>query len=69
MSLLTVVETTASRRTFQQDNLVTGHHIYKSVWTPFIKETLTVEIEEGNQYDRYAPSVVETRREILGNVP
>ena len=71
MPLLTVAETATSRRTFKKDSVVTGHHIYKSIWTPFIKETLTVEIhvEEGNQYDRYALSVVETGQEIVGDVP
>ena len=68
MSLLTVVETATSRRTFKKDSVVTAHHIYKSIWTPFVKETLTVNIEEGNQYDRYALSVVEMGREIVDDV-
>ena len=36
---------------------VRGHHVYKTVWTAFIGETLAVNREEANLHDRYAVAV------------
>ena len=30
--------------------MIRGHHIYKSVWTPFIGEELVLEAEDGNEH-------------------
>jgi len=35
-------------------SIVRGHHIYKTIWTPFIGEILTVNHEEDNSYDSCA---------------
>ena len=44
--------------TLKKNSVVTGHHIYKTIWTTFIGEMLPDEIEEGNLYDRYAVSLM-----------
>ena len=48
--------------TLKENSIVTGHHIYKSIWSPFIGEMLPAEIEEGNLYDRYAVSLIRDRK-------
>ena len=35
-------------------SVVRGHHVYHTVWTLFIGETLAVNREEDNLHDRYA---------------
>ena len=32
-------------------SIVRGHHVYKSVWTPYIGEVLPVQEELGNEHD------------------
>ena len=54
--------------TLKKNSVVTGHHIYKTIWTPFIGEMLPAEIEEGNLYDRYAVSLTRDSK-IVGHVP
>jgi len=39
------------------DSVVREHHIYKTIWTPFIGEILTVNREEDNSYDSCAVAV------------
>ena len=46
----------ATRKTFQKNSDITGHHVYKYVRTPFIGESLSVEQEEGNNSDKYTVS-------------
>ena len=53
---------------FVLDSVVRGHHIYKSIWTPFIGEVLRAETEEGNEEDRYAVAVL-NGGVIVGHVP
>ena len=52
----------------KKDSIITVHHVYKATWIPFIKETLSLEREEGNQYDKYAVCTVKVG-EIIGHVP
>ena len=40
--------------TYQVESVIRGHHIYKTVWTPFIGETLSLRIEDGNEQDSFA---------------
>ena len=42
---------------FNKASIVRGHHVYKTVWMPFIGETLAVNCEEDNLHDRYAVTV------------
>ena len=51
-----------SVQTFEKDSVIAGHHIYKAIWTQSIGEELVVEVEQDNQYDRYALSVIKKRR-------
>ena len=51
------------------DSIVTGHHVYKTVWTPFIGEILGTEQEQAtNVHDRYAVSVMK-KGKIVGHMP
>ena len=51
------------------DSVVTGHHVYKTVWTPFIGEILGTEQEQAtNVHDRYAVSVMK-KGKIVGHMP
>ena len=65
--MLIVAETVATT-TLLKDSFITGHHVYKTIWTPFLTETLSVETEEDNQYDKYAVAVLKVRK-IVGHVP
>ena len=49
-------------------SIVRGHHIYKSVWTPYIGEMLPVQEELDNEHDSYAVSVQKVGI-IVGHVP
>ena len=49
-------------------SIVRGHHVYKSVWTPYIGEVLPVQEELGNEHDSYAVSVQKAGI-IVGHVP
>lgn len=43
---------------FTVDSVVRGHHVYKSVWTPYSGELLAVGVENGNEQDQYAVVVL-----------
>ena len=47
----TVVAETVAATRLLKDSFITGHHVYKTIWTPFLMETLSVETEEDNQYN------------------
>ena len=49
------------------DSVVRGHHVYKSIWTPFLGEVLRVEIEEGNEEDRYVVAILKDGGVIVGH--
>ena len=50
------------------DSAVRGHHIYKSTWTPFAGEVLSVNEEDGNEHDPYAVCVLKNEMTV-GHVP
>ena len=54
---------------FAVDSVVRGHHIYKSIWTPFLGEVLRVEMEERNEEDRYALALLKDGGVVVGHVP
>lgn len=62
------MEVKATTTTFEKSSVITGHHVYKYVWSPYIGEALSVEQEKDNQYDKYAVSVKKSG-EIVGHVP
>ena len=52
---------------FEVESCARGHHIYKQVWTPFVRElTCTREIE--NTKDPFAVAMV-CRSTVVGHVP
>ena len=36
---------------YEKRSVIRGHHLYKSVWTPFTGEELVVKAEDGNKHD------------------
>ena len=44
------------REHFYLESTVRGHHVYKSIWTPFIGQVLQTSTEE-NGHDRFAIAV------------
>ena len=62
------MEVKATKTTFKKSSVITGHHVYKYVWSPYIGEALSVVQEKDNQYDKYAVSVKKSG-EIVGHVP
>lgn len=57
----------SSRTTFDKESIVTGHHVFKNVWTPYVGELSSAQ-ERENQHDRYAVSV-KKREELVGHMP
>ena len=54
----------------EKESVVRGHHTYKAVWTPTIGEELLLEVEDDNEYDRYAVHVVRRSNScVVGHVP
>ena len=50
------------------EDVIRGHHVYKSVWSPVLGETLTAAQERGNPMDRFAIAV-QREDTIIGHVP
>ena len=48
----------ASTSVFEFDSVVRGHHVYKTVWTPTIDETLQVMQEDMNGHDEYVVVII-----------
>jgi len=53
---------------FCQESVVRGHHVYKSVWTPFVGEILDTKREAVNSHDRRAVAVVRDSC-VVGHLP
>ena len=53
------------------DSAVRGYHIYQSIWTPAIGETLICKREGGNAHDRYAVGCYkpDSNVTLVGHVP
>ena len=43
---------------FALNSVIRGHHVYKTVWSPFIGEILHLQTDAGNVLDTHAVSVV-----------
>ena len=52
----------------EKHSVVTGHYIYKVVWTPIFKQVLHLEAKDGNQHDKYAGAVM-NNDQIIGHAP
>lgn len=56
--------------TFDYDSVIRGHHIYKSIWTPVVGETLSLTLDSGNEHDIYAVGLVkDDHGAIVGHAP
>ena len=42
---------------FSFDNVIQGHHVYKKVWTPSVREVLLL-VKEANEHNHFAVSVM-----------
>ena len=39
------------------ESVIRGHHVFKSIWTPFIGEILPLKVEDGNVHDTHTVAV------------
>ena len=53
---------------FEFQSYVTGHHVYKDLWTPTLGEKLSTTAEPENHHDKYAVKVLK-ENEVVGHVP
>ena len=53
---------------FESQSCVRGFHVYTSIWTPFIGETLSCSRETTNLHDPFAVKVLKTDK-IVGHLP
>lgn len=60
--------TTGTGTTFEKHSYITGHHVYKFVWTPFIGEELCLEAKDSNQHDKSTVAII-TNDEVVGHIP
>ena len=62
-----------SMESYESEQVVRGHHVYKSVWTPFIGEELICHQESGNRSDPFAVAVLKPAASdssmVVGHVP
>ena len=53
---------------FEFQSYVTGHHVYKDIWTPTLGEKLSTATEPKNHHNEYAVKVLK-ENEVVGRVP
>ena len=53
---------------FVKSSVVRGHHVYKAVWIPALREELIVKAEDGNAHDEHAMAVVKEGN-VVGHMP
>ena len=49
-------------------SFITGHHVYKEVWSPVLDDDLTCLPEPENSHDKYAIKVSKNET-VVGHVP
>ena len=49
-------------------SVIRGHHVYKSIWTPSIGETLPLDADDGNDHDAYAVGIFKDST-LVGHAP
>ena len=67
-NIIKVILMAGERSYFSKDNVVTCHHVYKSIWMPGISKEHSVEKEPGNLHDNFAVSM-EKNDYTVGHVP
>ena len=62
-------------------SIIRGHHVYKSIWSPYARETLMAYPDDGPEaleYDKFAVGIykikekekgMEEQKELVGHVP
>ena len=53
---------------FVTESSIQGYHVYKSIWSPEIGETLSTKKEHNNPRDRFAVAVMKDKL-IVGYIP
>ena len=53
---------------FEFQSYVTGHHVYKDIWTSTLSEKISTATETENHHDKYAVKVLK-ESEVVGHVP
>ena len=59
---------TSVNKVYTFESVIRGYHIYKEIWDAEFSDELYCEIEETNQHDRHAVSLVKNG-EIVGHIP
>ena len=54
---------------FELNHYICGYHDYMDIWTPYIRETLSLHCEPSNSKDPYAVAVMSSDNEVVGNIP
>ena len=69
----TIISTTimasqgSSDSRFVKSSVIRGHHVYKAIWTPALREELIVKAD-GNVHDEHAMAVVKEGN-VVGHMP
>ena len=58
----------AAHQTSTLESVIHGHPIYKQIWWLLVWEVLTLEWEGGNNYDKFAVSLLKVAA-VIGHVP
>ena len=70
----TIISTTimasqgSSDSRFVKSSVIRGHHVYKAIWTPALREELIVKVEDGNVHDEHAIALV-IEGNVVGHMP
>ena len=55
---ITMATTVLCTQTYSFESVIQGHHVFKSIWSPFVGETLAVKQEKGNRHDHFTVAVI-----------
>ena len=55
--------------TLSFSSIIRGHHVYKTIWTPYVVKELVLAAEESNLFDRHAVAVLKHSEIVVGQCP
>ena len=55
--------------TWSKTSVVRGHHVYKTIWTPYVGQYLKLSCEEDNEHDDHAICVRKANGIVVGHAP
>ena len=58
-----------SEKKVEVSSYITGHHLYKNIWTPVLGEIWNCHPDIGNVYDDFTVKVVNNEGTTIGHVP